>query len=539
MLYEICPIGGLGQIGSNMTLVKTPSEEIIIDCGILFPSEDFFDISYLIPDFLSMQINPDHLVITHGHEDHIGAIAHFLDVFPNVKISAPLFAAELIRYKLAEKNISKKINIFNESDQLKFIDIDMHPIHVNHSIPDTFGILIQDKNKLSSTFFVSDFKYDLNSPYEAPFNLKKLEKLSKDCEIKILFADSTNILNPGKTLSELDVYEGLKKTINNCKKRIFLTSFSSNIHRIQSVFKIAHETNKLVIPYGRSMLKYISIAEKADYLNTYGLLRETKQIDTNSDNIIVLLTGCQGDFRGALRRVTSGADSSFRLKPSDSFIFSSKTIPGNEKKIGQIYNKISEAGCSLFIDNKKNNIHASGHPGQEDLKTIYESYSPTHFIPIHGESYFLEEHISFIKRTFPQVCPYLMYNFNSIILNEDLTLRSKENNSYDPILIHGKGIEIERSAISERRKLANNGLVVVSVNITDYKNNLCKFSFDFKGLPNLVENNRDEFNSFLLTQTKLIKMKDYTRFSEELRISVRKYFNASLGYKPLTIIHTL
>ncbi len=267
-IIELQPLGGVGQIGSNMFFVKTKNQSIIIDAGILFPNEDFFNIKYLIPDLSSLdqQHSPIDLIITHGHEDHIGAIIHLLEKFPDIKISAPPFAAAIIRRKFKEAKIRKKIFEYPESHVFKYDDITISPIHVNHSIPQTYALFIKDNKNRFCVFFASDFKCDFKNIYEKEIDLNKLKKLSTGINHRIMCVDSTNIESVNKTLSEVDIVDDIDKIIKRVNGRIFVTLFSSNIYRIQTLINIASKYKLNVIPYGRSMISYIEEAKNLDIL---------------------------------------------------------------------------------------------------------------------------------------------------------------------------------------------------------------------------------------------------------------------------------
>lgn len=260
---------------------------------------------------------------------------------------------------------------------------------------------------------------------------------------------------------------------------------------------------------------------------------------TGSDeNVVVLLSGCQGDFRGTFRRFCVGEDSQFKPRPEDTVVLSSKAIPGNEKKISLLVNKISEAGCHVITAQDKL-IHVSGHPGRNDLKMLYEKFEPTDIVPIHGESYFIREHIDFIKEVYPKAIPHYFLNNDELVVNEDLKIEVHDGETVEPVIIHGKGIVLEREKISERRKLACNGSVFISLKLTSTRAKVEKFSFNFLGLPTLVTSNEERFKRFLENYFIQINFKDEQKTNEELRVAVRKYFDNILGYKPTTTIHIL
>ena len=534
---QITPVGGVGQIGSNMTLFETEHDKVIIDAGILFPSEDFFDINYLIPDLSELIENPPStLVITHGHEDHIGAIKHIIDCFPDITIWAPPFALELIRRKLDYFKISKKILSYDTNSEIDFNSFTITPIHVNHSIPDTFGLLVNSKNKDYSIFLVSDFKVDPINPYEREFDFKKLEEKSRDSKLKILLADSTNILsNNLETPSEKLVQDSFFELFKEARGTIYLTCFSSNTQRIQSAILAANENGKRVLLYGRSMINYANVAVAMGLIEEGSYYTDQASLP-NKKNLVVILSGCQGDFRGSFRRVAKGEDTYFKPTSDDVFIISSKAIPGNEKKISLLENDITEFG-SKIISSRDKLIHVSGHPGRNDLLKVYNCFSPTHIAPIHGEGLFIKKHCEFINESYPQAQAIHLSNFDSLIVSKDLEVSTREVEALAPILIHGSGLEIEREKISKRRKLATTGLILLSINRETLIKRKISFEISLEGLPSVLENDEGELRDFISSELSGRKIKLLEKTADEIRIAIRRYAHSKVGYKPVTIVH--
>ena len=536
-LLNIQPVGGVGQIGSNMTLFETKENRILVDAGILFPSEAFFDINYLIPDLSNLIDNPPtDLIITHGHEDHIGAIRHIIDIFPNINITAPKFATSLMRTKLDYLKVSKKITEYDTNSVIEFSDVDVHPIHVNHSIPDTFGLLFKDKESRYATFLISDFKIDEINPYEKPFDFKKLEELSKDCLKRILLADSTNILsNNLETPSEALVLESFKEIISSDYKTIYITCFSSNVQRIQSVIEASKLANRRVLLYGRSMINYTQTAVERGLIEEGSFFIDQASLP-NKENLVVILSGCQGDFRGSFRRVAKGEDTHFKPGPKDLLVMSSKAIPGNEKNISLLENVLTECGVDIISPRDKM-VHVSGHPGRSDLLRLYKSFCPDFIVPIHGESLFIKAHTKFINETYPQAKAISLHNFDNLKFTSSLEIELEKGEALDPMLIHGIGIEIERKHISKRRKLATTGCILLSINKETLIKRRISISLSVQGLPDSFINEISELEEFILSELSTRKVKLLEKTAEELRIAIRRYSNLRLGYKPVTIVH--
>lgn len=535
-IIKIKPVGGVGQIGSNMTFLEHNGVRILIDAGILFPYEDFFDIDYLIPDLTKVE-TPDYLLITHGHEDHIGAIFNIIQAFPNIKIVAPKFAAALIRKKLEFNKRPYPVEVINYNSSLKFNGFSVDYIQVNHSIPDTYGLYFSFDIHHTGIFFVSDFKIDHKTKYEPFFDFAKLKQLSEKHTTKVLLADSTNITsNTHNTPSEFDLIDSFESIFQNLNHRAFVTMFSSNIHRIHTILFLAEKYQFKVVPYGRSMISYINTAIEEGFLPAFEkTLQSADSTKNNQENVIVLLSGCQGDFLGTFRRVSLGEDSLFKVRSTDTFILSSKAIPGNEKKINLLMNKISSFGAKL-ISPSDMLIHVSGHPGKNDLLNLYQEFMPTDIIPIHGEVHFIREHISFIKSTFPLACPHFVLNFDEVHFNSEMKIQIVEGEKHDPVIFHGNHIVLEKEKISERRKMACNGSIFLSVkldHLSKYKSHL----IHLLGIPKIITENRQHFDEFLFNELQKINFKDHEKSSEELKISIRRYFDSKLGYKPTTVVH--
>ncbi len=525
-ILEVRPYGGLKQIGSNMVEFKTKGTHIILDCGILFPDEDAFDINYLIPDFSEME-TPDALIISHGHEDHIGAITHFVERFPQVPIYAPPFALELIVLKLREKHLRADLRSYGPKDRIRLRDFDIFPIAVNHSIPHTYGLFFRPTTKMQDwgVFYVSDFKVDFHSPYEDPFDFARLQELSKSCLRRFLLADSTNILSSReKTLSEADVIPALASAFEAHSGRLFITTFASNIHRLQTIFILAEKHKRKVVLYGRSMKNYAEIAHRLGILKfNPKTLRDAESVDNRRKDLVIVASGCQGDFRSALNRIVSGSDRFFKLGEDDLVLFSSKAIPGNERKLSALINSIYELGARALTDGDAT-IHASGHPGRDDLRQVCEAYSPHVLIPIHGESSFLHRHAEAVETLAPDAEAAVMYNFDTLTLYPDdweIVLGKAKS----PILIQGKGM-IERSAISQRRKIAQAGALFISqahggaVELSPY---------GISELPETIIKNIEK--SVRESRGTLAER------SEEVRVVARRLLQGHLGYRPVVFVH--
>lgn len=531
--FSILPIGGVEEIGSNMTLIRTEKEDIVIDCGLLFPYEECFDINYLVPDFSI--INPEKLtaiIITHGHEDHIGGLVQFLKEFPGTKVYLTEFTLYLIKKKFEEYNMTLNYELYSTESHLNFQSVDIFPVHVNHSIPETSGMVVRSKNKEWGALYISDFKVDLNSKHEKPIDLSRINKLLSECRKTLFLMDSTSILNDGKTASESDLHKDLRELINRNERKVFITLFASNAHRMNEIAKMGIEAGRKIVLMGRSLNSYMEAALATGHSNIpMDELLAPDQVKGVTGNLLIFLSGCQGDFLSALRRFSFGEDSNFKPSENDLVIFSSKVIPGNEKKISRIYNKLTEFGAEIATASDYE-IHASGHPGKEDLRILLKSFTPDFYIPIHGESYFLKKHYDFIKNEFPTISPELIFNYHEVILGED-TLKVEKHEPKEPRLVHGKGHYIEKTQISQRRKMATQGAVFIS-----YHRGIGEMEVTTVGLPLMAEPLLDKLKNKLLDQIqKDLHSREEEYFKNQIKISTRQFYNNFLGYKPVTEVH--
>jgi ribonuclease J len=531
--FSVLPIGGVEEIGSNMTLIRTKDEDIVIDCGMLFPYEECFDINYLIPDF--SQIDASRLkaiIITHGHEDHIGGLGHFLKAFPGTKVYATTFTLHLIRRKLEEFQINLNYELYQPESELKFSQVSVYPVHVNHSIPETNGLIIRSHDKKWGALYISDFKVDLASRHEAPIDFPRIKKLLGECENTAYFMDSTNILNDGKTVSENELLKDLETLMNRPNNRIYITLFASNVHRLDAIAMMAKAAGRKLVIMGRSLRTYMeSAAETGHSRLAPDELFLPDQVKGETGKMLIFLSGCQGDFLSALRRFSYGEDGTFKPSSDDLVVFSSKVIPGNEKKIGRIYNKLSEFGVEIATASD-HLIHASGHPGKEDLHLLLKNFTPAFYFPIHGESFFLRKHVEFIKTHYPKVSTHLIYNYQEVVLGE-ATIKIEQHQHIEPHLIHGKALEIEKTQISQRRKMATQGAVFIS-----YQKNMGRLEISTLGLPLFAQEELEVLKARLQKQIKSdLISREENYFKDQLKISTRQFYNHLLGYKPVTEVH--
>lgn len=531
--FSVLPIGGVEEIGSNMTMIRGADEDIIIDCGMLFPYEECFDINYLIPDFsLVDPARTKNIIITHGHEDHIGALSHLLKAFPDLTLYVTPFTLHLIQKKLEEHKISFNFQIYQPGHELAFRNVDITPVHVNHSIPETSGLVIRSKDRKWGALYISDFKVDLNSKHEDPIDFKTIKQKLSECTQTAYFIDSTNVIYDGKTTSENELHADLDHLMNRPEQRLFITLFASNVHRMNAIAKMAKASGRKIVIMGRSLWTYMEAARESGHTEiTADDLFMPDQVKGQSGKMLIFLSGCQGDFLSALRRFSYGEDGSFKPVPGDVIIFSSKVIPGNEKKIYRIYNKLTQFGVEI-ITASDHLIHASGHPGKEDLNILLNNFSPDFYFPIHGESYMLRKHDEFIKKDHPGIKCHVIHNYQEVVFGEG-TIKVEDHDVKEPRLIHGKSLEIEKTQISQRRKMATQGAVFIS-----YHRTMGHLEISTVGLPLMVADHMEPLKKRLLKQIQNdLGNREEGYFKDQLKISTRQFYNNLVGYKPVTEVH--
>ncbi|MDA8791703.1 ribonuclease J [Bacteriovoracaceae bacterium] len=532
--FQLTPVGGVNQIGSNCTLFETKDDFFIIDYGILFPNDGFLNINYLIPNYNYIKTSkPINLIITHGHEDHIGGIFHLITNLKIDKIYAPKFAAELIRKKKL-KNSNFPIEIFKKDDVINFKDVDIHPIYVNHSIPDTFGLIIKSRKDYFDILFISDFKVNQNPIGKDNFQFDKIKKLFSPKIPSFYFLDSTNALNPNKTAEEVELLPDLKKILIE-KRKIFITLFASNVERIGNIIDLCEKLKKNLFVLGRSLEDYIQVAKDTGNIvsnKTIHRFDEYPAGEYDPTNCVFLVSGCQGDFFSALTRLSNEMVKEVKVEPNDLVVFSSKVIPGNEKNIYHLYNTFTKLGAEV-IDSRDYNIHASGHASQGDIKLLLSEFQPNYYYPIHGETYFLSRHKNFINKNYHKIKADFITNFDIIRFNQKNKIIVEKTEPMEPILVHGKQVEISRETLRERRKVAQNGIILLFLDR----------SFNFHHIDTIGLVIPDDFTpKRIKTIIKTVRARfsptdNSEKFKEELRITTRKLYFSGTGIKPITKIY--
>ena len=469
---KVIPIGGLNGIGKNMTLLEYQDQILVIDCGMTFPEDEMYGIDIVLPDFSYLQTAGKKIkgvILTHGHEDHIGAIPYFLKV-----INAPIYGTRLtlglVKSKLEEHGLKARLNTIKPGDKFKLGPFGVETIMTTQSIADAVCFCID--TPAGRIFHTGDFKIDYTPVDGEPINFTKLAEIGAK-GVTLMMADSTNALRPGFTASEKVVGETLANIFEDVNQRIIIATFSSNVHRVQKIIDNAVKCKRKVAISGRSMENVVKIAMELGYLSVpAGTLVDIKKINTIPDRqLLIITTGSQGEPMSALSRMASNDHKSVQIKKGDVVILSSTPVPGNEKMVSNVVNKLIEKEATVIYSDIAD-THVSGHACEEELKIMHSLIKPKFFMPVHGEARHLMAHKEIAKN--------LGMKNNSIFILENgqilnLTRRraeiSKETVPAEDILVDGLGVgDVGNIVLRDRRLLSESGLIIVVAAIDRERN---------------------------------------------------------------------
>ena len=483
---RIIPLGGLDGIGKNMTAFECGDDMVLVDAGLMFPDDDQPGIDLVLPDYTYVLENEHKLrgiVITHGHEDHTGALPYLLmDLTKKVPIFASKMTLGLIEGKLAEHNIkSPKFREVSDGSNVNLGCFSVHFIAMTHSIPGAFSIFM--KTPAGTVFHTGDFKLDQTPIDGVRPNYQAICKFAHQ-GIDLLLMDSTNATKPGFTPSEATVGPSLRHIIKNAPGRVFVASFSSQIHRIQQVCDIATSVGRKVVVTGRSMVTNTKIARELGYLKVAeeDILDAYELKDIPDDKIVVLCTGSQGEPLSALSRMANGEHRSLSIYEGDTVIISATPVPGNEKSVQGIINSLSKIGCDIF-DKDNATVHVSGHGRQEELKLMLGMTSPRYFMPVHGEAVHLRANAKLGEAMgIPRDHIFIVDNGDSLQMRDG---KVSVGPSVDSGIIYVDGLRIgdtDPVVLRDRQKLAQDGIVTCVVTLRSRSHKVADVDVSSRGV---------------------------------------------------------
>lgn len=511
-------LGGLNEIGKNMTVIEYKNEIIIIDCGLIFPEDEMLGIDIVIPDITHLIKNKDKIkamLVTHGHEDHIGAIPYFLKKL-NIPIYTLPFTMGLIELKLKENAITGvDLNVIQPNQKINLGVFTAEFIRVNHSIPDSCSIALH--TDAGTIFHTGDFKIDFTPIDNVRTDLNKIAEIGQK-GVLLMLGESTNVERPGYTESESSVGTTLTQIFSSVENnRIFIATFASNVHRLQQIIDAAYKNHRKVAVSGRSMANILAVASELGYLkipeNTYIELRDINKYEDNE--LVIITTGSQGEPLSALTRMAKMEHRQIEIRKGDVVVFSAHPIPGNEKLVSKVINELFERGAKVIYDTISE-IHVSGHARQEELKLMLSLVKPKYFIPIHGERRHLIQHREMsIKMGVEEDNAFLLSNGDVLEIDKnDAKIGSKVQSGN--ILVDGLGVgDVGNIVLRDRKHLSEDGLIIVVLPIRDIEKLSEKIEIISRGFVYVRESEDliDEIKEIVLQSVTQFNQKDLGQWS--------------------------
>jgi len=541
----IYALGGLGEVGKNMYCYEHENEICIVDCGVLFPGDDLLGVDYVIPDYhhlIRMNKKRKFLVITHGHEDHIGGIPFLLKQVNIDAIYAPRFAKALIQKKLSEHKGLERTKIIEINDEsrihTKYFTVGF--FNTIHSIPDSLGVLITTPN--GSIVHTGDFKFDL-TPVGTNADYQKMAYIGV-LKPDLLMSDSTNSGVEDFSISEKKVANEILDIMRKTKQRLIVATFASNVHRVSQILEAAIKCGRKVIVFGRSMENVVDIGRKMGTIKVKNsdFLSPDELAHIPDEEVCIICTGSQGEPLAALSRISNGTHRYIHIKPGDTIVFSSNPIPGNASSVNKVIDNLFRSGATVLTKSILNNLHTTGHASKEEQKLMLQLIKPRYFMPIHGEYKMLMQHRQTAMEVgVPKEKIFVCANGDILILRNHEVLQSDWRYQGDDIYVDGNDISgLSTAVLKDRRILADNGLVSVIIAIDSKTNKILMrpvivsrgfvFIKDSQGLIKEAE--------FIVHNSLQEKMKEKTTFSEIkncVRSTLEPYLYKKTHRNPIVI----
>ncbi len=537
-------LGGLGEIGKNMYAIEHDDEIILIDAGISFAELTVLGIDYSVPDYTYLKENENKikaLFITHGHEDHIGAIPILIQMVDIKNIYAPNQACELIKMKLADKNLRfDNLFAYNSDDVYKFKHFEVDFFRTTHSVPDSHGIRVKTPDGTIVT--TGDFKFDF-TPVGPMADLHKMASIGEE-GVDLLVSDSTNALNDGISNSESQVDAALNDIFDTeTNSRIIIATFASNIYRLKHIVETCYKHKRKICIFGRSMESNIEISIKGGYINHKELFISPEEANTfKPKEVCILCTGSQGEPLAALSRIANLEHKHIKLRPDDVVVFSSSPIPGNALSISRTINKLCLQGVKVYTNSNISNIHTSGHANKEELKLMIRLLQPNYMLPFHGEYRMLKSHADLaIMCGVKKENTFILDNGDTLILDNHKIYQGEKVKCDDIYINSSRASEVASQVIRDRKIMASDGILVIVSNI-DMKNKklLTKPNIVTRGFIQVNDNteliNMLELKCSLLITTKLKENSiNFQDIKSNLQTNISTYIYELTGRKPIIL----
>ena len=540
----IASLGGLGAVGMNCYIVQMGDEIIVMDAGILFAGGETPGIDYIIPDFTYLKENESKikaLFITHGHEDHIGALPFLLEKVEIPVIYASGIAYNLIKNKMFEyPDIPYQLRTFEDNSEFNYNNFSISFFRTNHSIPDSFGIAI--KTKLGYIVNTGDFKFDL-TPIGKSADYYKMTKLGND-GVLCLLADSTNADISNFSLSERKIADNIRLSFQQAKGRIICATFASNVFRVQQILEASQECGRYIAIFGHSMEKNIEAAMRLKYINiNKDNIISQREINKYPPNkVTILCTGSQGEPLAALSRIANGTHKQIKLLPDDTIIYSSKPIPGNEQFINRNINMLIKNGATVIKNTPLSDTHTTGHASREEMKLMLNFMKPKYFMPVHGEYNMLKQHANIAVELghSPNNC-FCLDNGDVLHINSKGAKVVKKEIAADEVYLDSNLSDVNSNILKERKHLSEGGLLSLVFTINRKKEFLCPVIINTKGFidevqsKDLVESIKSKATSICMQLLKKQKTINIKTLRTDITNHLSQYIYDTIEHKPFII----
>ena len=540
---SVIALGGLGEVGKNMYVITHKDEIFIIDAGVIFPESDLLGVDYVIQDVTYLKQNEKKikgLLITHGHEDHIGGIPFLLQTVKIPVIYGARTSLDLIKNKLEDREIGyDNLELIDSDKKIKTKYFDIEFIATTHSIPDSYAIALHTPN--GTIVSTGDFKFDL-TPIGPIADLHKMARVGKN-GVKLLLSDSTNALSEGFSKSENCVDEALSDIVNGYNGRIIIATFASNTYRIKHIVETCKKNNRKIVVFGRSMETATNIALNNGLLNDKTIFIDSNQAKSLKNNeICILCTGSQGEPLAALSRIANGTHKQISLLPDDLVVFSSNPIPGNVSSVNRVINKLYLRGVRVITNSEFSDIHTSGHAKQDELKLMLRLIKPEYFMPMHGEYRMLKAHQELAMACgIPEENIFICNNGDSVVLDDSGVHRGPSVTAGD-VYVDGSRIgEVGSVVIKDRKLMSRDGILITILNINPLTRKLLiKPNITTRGF--ILVNENAELISQIETKTTEIVTNflqhntySYTDLKNTIILELHPFINSLTGRRPIIL----